>query len=395
MPAAIPAIIGAGASIIGGKRQSDALSDASAAARTQLNPFDVVGAGGINAQFSDGRVRTDLGDLNPVRQGLRDFSLDQLRSLGGGNPFGAASQTSNSFGQLADRGTSLFDDQFRLNQTEGRAINAERFADQNLRDAQGPFQGGIQDAVFNNAQQLLGGLDQTGTEARDAALQNFRAQAQPQNERAVNSQLNSLFGSGRLGTTGGANVIGRLAESQNQQDLGFQQAAFGEGRAAQNQQLGLAQNQIGIGQGLRGQQDQLLNSAFSRFGQTLGTAQDLNNNRFDRGLQGAGFQAGLLGQLFGQQTQIPQLQQQFQGGGLNQILAGLQGIGGLQDQALNQFGAGLNAEQAAANARIGSGSNIAAIAQNSNFGASPLTGLGGALIENAGSVGDFLGGIFN
>ncbi len=234
MPAAIPAVIGAGASIIGGRQQRNAQRDAINASRTELGPFFGVGPGQVNANFdaSTGGVNVDLGDLNPIRTGLRDFALGNLTSAI--PSLGGAEAASNSLAGLL--GQRVPGGDFSLNRAEGRALNASRLAEQGLNQAQGPFQGDLQSQLFSGAQGSLADIGRAGQVEADT-LANLRAQAQPQQERAVSSQLNNLFASGRLGTTGGANVIGRLAEAQNQQDLGFQQAARAEGRAAPIERL--------------------------------------------------------------------------------------------------------------------------------------------------------------
>jgi hypothetical protein len=101
----------------------------------------------------------------------------------------------------------------------------------------------------NLYQSLIGGAEGVpmgnAQQARDAALANFRAQALPENQRAVNTAFTRLFSEGRLGSTGGANILGRLAEAQNQQDLGFQLAAGQEGRAEMGANLGALQGYLG------------------------------------------------------------------------------------------------------------------------------------------------------
>lgn len=120
----------------------------------------------------------------------------------------------------------------------------------------------------------------TGYEDR---LGTLRANAQTGNERLVNKTFNNLFGTGKLGTTGGAGIAEGLQNSLDQQDLGFQTQAFGDSLAAQGQLFGqgLAQNAQGIN---------ALNSAISGNNAGLanllnfGTnAQNLESNLFNRG----------------------------------------------------------------------------------------------------------------
>lgn len=388
------AIIGAGASLLGSRSQRRAQQDAINAATTELAPFSVTGPGGLGVDFGQRRptagagltgfggfagfgipglnmspaiinqirqaqgldpipvtggplsgpepggivpsgqgINIDLGDLEPIRGGLVNFGQNQLGNLGG------------------SPGLDL------LTRLTGGSV---RTTGQGFQDAltQG-FQTGLQDQLAGLAGGAFGDVG-SAAGAADRQLQAFRAAAQPANQRAVNSTLQNLFNTGRLGTTGGANIIGSLAEAQNRQDLDFQLAAGQEGRAAQQIAFNLGSGFLGNLNQTRGLQDQLLQSAFGRFNQTQGLAADL------------------IGR-----------QQQFRGGELGLLMNALQGQGGLFTQGLDAFQAALAASQAQANARVGAGSNIARIASGANFGASPLTGIGNALLSNAGNIGSF------
>ena len=396
MPQAIPAVIGGGLSLLGGRQQRRAQERALRQATTELQPFTTQGPGGIGTLLNPftGQVNIGLGQLQPAFEGLTGLATRQLGRTGvaPGTLFPAL-QTSQQFAGLARQGIDpALGGLSALETGAGQVLGGSlgQFGD---RLSQG-FQQGLTGEAFGAAGQQLADASVTGSEARQQTLDQLRAQALPEQERATSRLLTDLFGTGRLGTTGGANIVGRLAEAQNQQDLGFQLAAGAEGRAAQAQAAGLASQFAGLGSGLAGQQEALLQGAFGRFGQTANLAADLNERRFRRGLESTGLQAGLLQQLFQQQTGIAGQEQALRGGELGLALQALQGAGGLQQLGLDQFGAGLAAAQAQANARIGAGSNIAQIASNPNFGASPLSTLGGALVENTQGISDFFGRIF-
>ena len=163
-----------------------------------------------------------------------------------------------------------------------------------------------QAALMAKLFQGAGGLaDQLGTSyegARDSTLANLRSAALPENQRAVDSTLSKLFSEGRLGSTGGANIIGRLAEAQNQQDLGFQLAAGQEGRAANQDVLGRFQTMFGAGSSLENEGYQRLLDSFKSIVGLQSLPGELQNQRIQGAqslLQGAGSIQDLVSQAFG------------------------------------------------------------------------------------------------
>jgi len=336
-------------------------------------------------------LMSSLGDREPARAGLVDFANMKLLDAGYGHdalPGNVQDADSIAQQQLldplhtgAEQGLNL------LSGTAGVALggNFQQFGDRLTNGFREGFSGQAFDASANQ----MGIANSSPQAATDAALANFRAQAMPENQRAANSALSRLFSTGRLGTTGGANQYGRLVEAQDRQDLQFQQAALNEGRAVQSQAANLStgfQNQGTVNTSLG---EQLLSGAYSRFGDTLGLAGDLNQSRFTRGAAAADF--GRAGAQTNLQNQIglSGLGQQLQGGDLTLALQALQGEGALQQQSRDQIATALNVGVSQANAEIGAGSNLAALAQNPNFGASPLTAIGGAIANNSGSIGNF------
>lgn len=89
--------------------------------------------------------------------------------------------------------------------------------------------------LFQSVSQQALGTSQQSTEA--AVLDRLRAAALPQENIQANSVANRLFNTGRLGTTGGANVLGQLSQAQQQADLQRQLVAGQESRAAQSSAL--------------------------------------------------------------------------------------------------------------------------------------------------------------
>lgn len=205
---------------------------------------------------------------------------------------------------------------------------------------------------------------------RDSTLANLRASAAPQQQRQVESQFQRLFNTGNLGSTAGANILGRLSEAQNQQDLGFQLAAGGEARAAQQaqtQDLASRFGQLVSGNVQQGNlQNQFLNSAFNRFNQSAQTAGSLTGQAFGRELDfdQAGF--GRAQDIFSQLASAAALPTALQGQrvGLAQQLLG--GFGTAQGFGLNAFNAALGQERV----RSGAEGNIFANVSQPGFNAS-------------------------
>jgi hypothetical protein len=207
---------------------------------------------------------------------------------------------------------------------------------QNAANIQGTVQNagilgatGLATQAFGRAAQL--GSGQAGASILDL----LRQQAQPFENRAFNNLQSNLFSTGRIGSTGGGLQTEAFARGLGQADL-----------SRQTQALGL--------------EDQLLSSAFNRFGQTTGLANDL-----------AG--AGVQSQAF--QSQFPR---QLRDQDLQFALQALQGQGGLNSQALANFNAALAAGQAQSNAATGNASNIIDAAGNPAFGGTATT-IGNAL----------------
>lgn len=208
-----------------------------------------------------------------------------------------------------------------------------------------PQQSGLASNLFTGAAGLVPEMSQGFGATRDAALSQMRSSAMPENQRAVDSTMSRLFAQGRLGSTGGANIMGRLAESQNQQDLGFQMAAGGEARASST-------------------------DVMARFREMLSGATGIDNEGFDRSLSNLTSTIGAAG--------IPgELQQQKLGMATNMLGAG----SSIQDMIMQAFGGAANLAQAKTNVKVaGAGLNTSTM-NNPDFSASPVQDAFGSLFS--------------
>lgn len=201
--------------------------------------------------------------------------------------------------------------------------------------------------LFQSVSNQALGTAQQSTEA--AVLQRLRDAAMPQENIQANSVANRLFNTGRLGTTGGANILGQLSQAQQQADLQRQLAAGQESRTAQTSALQQALSALGGSQNISQQTlNEFLGGAQTAIGSTaaanagLGNAAALTSNPnfntsagndaiasiLSGGLGGTGAgsgASGLLQQLLGggQNGQTGLLQQLFSGG------SGASGLGSL------------------------------------------------------------------
>lgn len=114
------------------------------------------------------------------------------------------------------------------------------------------------------------------------ATKALQAGALPEQKRATFSAMDRLFQKGRLGSTGGANVMGRLAEAQQKEDLDFQVAGFNLGR-------GMKQDALSALQAAFAGSESLLGRVFNQHlaNQNLGlAAAGLGGDLFSRLMQG-------------------------------------------------------------------------------------------------------------
>jgi hypothetical protein len=183
----------------------------------------------------------------------------------------------------------------------------------------------------------------------------LRQQAQPQEQQAAASALTGLFGSGRLGTTGGMNAYQGLIDSQNQADIGRQvagqqfglqqqlMAQQGYDQARMNQQ-GLMMNNFGAGQ------QGLLNAfnvnqgLFNRSLDMYNAGSDTTQSRFERAMQ-----------LFGGENAMNQ-----------QFLGNFQGLLGADQSNQQQLMDMARIGASVGNAQTAAGANAAQIRNQGN-----------------------------
>lgn len=294
--AAITAAIGlatAAAGAMAAKKNADAAKGYGKQA--QFNPYNInTPYGNVNFQGNTANAR-----LSPFQQQFQQYLQGQGQGF-----LGAAGNTLNS-GGLTPGMTGAYDNY--LGQVPGAQSYNPDFAGQA--------------GMFGNASK--GFMDQLGSFDPKALAsqytQNLRAGAQPENQRAVNSTVQGLFNGGRLGSTGGADILGRLGETQNQQDLGFQKAGMDYAGSEQNRLAGLG-SQFGQQSGMFKQMGfdnafQLNDMMNTRANQRFSNAMQMFG--MGQGNMGIGLGAGQLGQgLLGQSQGIDQgLLQMIQSGG--------------------------------------------------------------------------------
>ncbi len=196
--------------------------------------------------------------VNMPGVGGANFSGGRLNLINGNNALDGALRQ----GQMGSLGSFFEGQQNRL----GQPFLRDSFANADMGQDQA-LQGLFGNAGYGGYQgpNLMQGLNAGmlgNFNPNDAANQYtnlLRSQAQPQEQQAASSALTNLFGTGRLGSTGGMNAYQGLMDSQNQADIGRQvagqnfglqqqlMAQQGYDQARQNQQ-GLMMNNFGAGQ---------------------------------------------------------------------------------------------------------------------------------------------------
>lgn len=378
------------------RAQQQAMQNAS----TTLGDFNYSGPGGGGGTYNQntGTMEMSLGDLEQARRGLTAFGTNSMPTAGNQLPQGVynAAQSLNS-----DRNGMIDPGRGQLDAMNNTANNQFNQASQALTQQQNQgFQTGLQNTAFAGAGNQLSSLNQTYDQVYGNTLGNLRTQANEQNTQQFANLNQNLFSTGRMGTSGGALQTQAFAKGLASADAGYQLQAQQQAQMAQQNQLGLAQGMTGIGSGLRSQQEELLNNAFGRFGQSMQMNSDLNNQRFQRSMYDNETRYARGQENLGTQMQLAGLPAQLQGQQLNNSLAALGGQNALNQQGLSNYNASLATAQAAANARLGSGSNMAAIAGSPSFGAAGQQNaamygqIGSALIQNSGQISNSLGRAF-
>lgn len=397
------------ASIAGGLLSSSSNNAAANASKYQPWNSRATGIGGAmfnRGQLSlsedyDARQRSDV--VNPMLLNqLGAFGNSQQNQLGSDflrGSYNTANQGSDANLQGLFGANQMAPNFFGSGDTfQQQALGAQGLGSQALQGSQGGYGGQSYLQAGQNFlgqgyqnQDFLGGVNggMLGNFNPNDASSNYtnllRQQAQPMEQQAASSALTSLFGSGRLGTTGGQNAYGQLINQQNQADIGRQVAGqqfglqqqlqaqqgydaaranqqglmlnqFGANQAGQQQQFGLAQqlgqtgaglygsslNNAGMGLGIGQAADQFgfsrqqgqADTGFNRAQQLYTSSDTATQDRFNRALQ-----------LFGGENAIGQ-----------QALSNYQGLLGSQQSQqqqlldLGRLGSSVGTAQTAANA---------------------------------------------
>jgi hypothetical protein len=416
MPQAIPAVIGAGASLLGARKakksadsdraQQQAVIDR--LAEVGFDPQNVFGPSGAGFDFET--MVGQLGEFAPFQDmfgGLADLSLGQgtdiqQQALGMGIP-----ELMQGFEQAGSLRDMTFGDIF------GAGAGAQ--------DLQDFFSGGMDFASSQLGQHFAEGagirsgaadLAARGDSFLDAAgggFDNIRAETlgllrerdREGEDRAAAGLADQLFGSGRLGTTGGGRQISDFAQGLAKADIDRQLAANQEARSVQSQQAdigtqirNLVPSLINAGTGVSGL-EQIPLRAMSDFGSNFGMAAELEDSLLNSAFNRFGSTAGLTNDMFGD----------FFNMGTNLIGQGGDALStamGMENFPLEwaRFAANLGATDT--NSQIAAAGGQADVA--ANFGpsgndlmATGLSNLGKGLFESAGgwdTIGDAIGDIF-
>lgn len=337
------AVIGAAASLVGGKMSANSAASGLRAQQqaadrlgaTEFNPYTVFGPGGMGFSAQDGQARFNLGSFEGLFEEFARSS--QGNFITGGNIQNAANQGIPGLLALSGQAGSL----------------ASLAGNQAFGLAQNGFQRGLQDQLFSGASATAGRLNQGFDGIRDETLALLRAQAQPFETRQFQGLQDTQFAQGIGGSSGGALQTEAFARGLGQADITRQLAASGEARATQSSLQSLLGAQLGGGQGLASLENSLMQDAFNRFGATSSLAGDLNTNIFNRGgaMQQQGMQA-----LGGQQALLGMLMSLGNFGanlGAQDANTRLGALGG-QSQAIGNFGAGGDDVMASFLASLGS-----------------------------------------
>jgi hypothetical protein len=383
----------------GASQQRDDLASAANRLSTTLGASAISGPGGANAGILPNGAggSYSLGDLEGLRGYLNTIgnNAGQTASQMNGLPQNiqdALAGVSNASGVPNAPDTSNYSN--GLDSIFGRSM-----ADMN-RGSAAP---GLAATAFAGAGSQLADASRGFNDVRDQTLSTLRAQAQPFETRAYDTLQNDQFSRGQMGSSGGALQTEAFARGLGEADLTRQLQANQEARTTQQNALGVGTSLANVGSNITGLDDQLLQSAFGRFGSTAQLGSNLAQQRFGNNvlLNQTGYDRSNTN--LNNQVTASQLPAALQGSWLNLALQSANGQGALQDQGLQQLQAALGMSSAAANARTGNSSAIAnllgARATSPNSGdiwGQILTGIGSRTGNQSGngSISDLLSGLF-
>lgn len=371
-------MLGFGSSLLGGlfsgnaaKQQRKMAQEMREAAWKSFSPMSVQGLGGTGVDFtmgSDGGIsgiNVSGGVMDPIFGGIASYlggtGLDQLATSGQLNPM---------FQQGMDLAGGINPDTMSAFQAnlEGLIPGAQS-AYEGLQDPNSLFGANAQSSMMGRAEDFLSQAQDFDT-VYNNQLGLLRESARPGEERAGAQFLERMYGSGNIGTTGGARNAAEFNLGLERADIDRQMGAHGLSTQRQNQLFSQSMGLFGQAQGMAGLQDQLLGSAMNRFQGLNSLAAGMSQQRFDN-------QSGLAGLLSGLGQTAGMLPFQQQAAALGLMGAGGQAMSGFQNMAMVPAEMALNFMTNQANAR------------NSVSGyASDIIGSAGG---SAGGWGDFFG----
>lgn len=325
--------LGLGSNILGGifgnkaaKQQKKMMREMREAAWKSFSGIDVGGVGGSGVSFQSGPdgitgINLSAGNLDPLQgalaQWLTGSGMDQLATANQINPL---------FQQGMDLAAGLQGDtnsQFQQSLMAQMDPIASQIA--GLQDPNSLFGANAQAAMFGQGQDFLRQA-QDFDSVYNSQLGLLRESARPGEERAGAQFLERMYGSGNIGTTGGARNAAEFNLGLERADIDRQLQAHGLSTQRQNQLFGQGMSLFGQAQGMAGLQDTLLGNALSRFQGLNQLSADMSQQRFQNNTGIAGLQAQL-----GQTAGMLPFQQQAAAMGL--LNTGLQGQVNLQNLA--------------------------------------------------------------
>jgi hypothetical protein len=308
-------LAGMASSVLGANADRNAQSDMMKRLQTTLGGNVLNGPGGSTAFSNDAGAGVDLGMLSKLfgqQAGFAGSASDMASgALNGGVP-GNVQQYGNMLdNQNLDLGSFL--------RTQG---GASGLAGMSLMDAFNP----------NRTAQQIG----------QQQLDLMRQQARPAEQQAMQDFSQNLYSTGRGAVTGVAGNEGSIGG-------GRLAAAFGQGLGNADLQRQIAAQ--AQGQSAATNQEDLLKSAFGRFGDMSNLSNTANTSIFNRQ---RGVMTDAYGRAVGQATMPASIAAAFQ----NLTNSGESGALNIGDYGNSLMAAALQNSQAGASARTGSGGNM-------------------------------------
>lgn len=415
------AVIGAVASLAGSymSSKSSKKSAKTAAKGAEFRPGSVFGPSGnavFNRDYKTGQYNLSLSPNqmeSDLRTGLQDRALEGVQ----GGPYSGLSsflrdQTAPTIFDLYSdyQNTDTYLPDFGM----GTAAQLSELGDATtgaglagiFSGLTGPSTMGVANNALNLGSSFLNSGGPTSFNQLAAErLSALRGLAKPAEDRLVNSRINNLFSQGRLGTTGGANILGELSDSLGREDLARITASQDFAQNQINEERNFLQGQQGLGaslmdMGLRGITAEqanalqkggfgaeLLRLAAANRGGALASVEASDNARLSRGQQRLAGAQGLFN--FGDAMDASSL---------DRALAALGGSQTIDQTLMDQARIGASVGQAQASA----GANAGALRMQGSGSilGGALQGIGAGLLSNSsgssssGSLADAFGKLF-